>query len=284
MLDFGLSEQSIRSGFGNVHINRFRICLNPIVQRNSIQHGRFDLIESIIAESIPTELSRYMDSRSAKVSVDSRLWRGRPSLKFRGNARLDRDWCPDKWRDLIPDFHTDHIGVVSSGATGFTGQTLRRNYLDSVDTLAIAVALICENPLVNFAARDFIDINQHHFLSGRRSFRFIHGSRVGYSDSRLVFETAAVERFSLRSYEWIIKKTGNHQEMIRKVWCQMARMFGAVNGYSSIINEPLKLGWTGTDQGVQYVQYEVAPSQEAICSVQDWAEIISVHPNLFSWN
>lgn len=163
-----------------------------------------------------------------------------------------RDW-------MMPDIHTDSVGFAAPPKpNAFTVQTLKRLYrtsddhkiealiettvmgmlgaafLTNVATAPLAASLLIPSvrkavakPLVDYA----IDINQHHFLAGRRSFRMGTAAEYGLPGSNWVFETAAVERYS---HEIFQKTTdlamGGAASTVTPVWVQMGARLASVYG------------------------------------------------------
>lgn len=269
-----------------------------------------------IGANLLANMPAYMHPHTASVTVEPRQWNGQPTLRFIGVARLKPFSVPllydpihNRWitvpvserlRDLaIPDIHPDVVGVVAKTATSFTAQTLKRNYLDTSDltikglaltALAGAEAFTSWIPLLNvaeavieeIAAAYVIWANQHHFLAGRRSFRFDHGAAFGYTDSRYVFETAAMERFSLPVYEASQGMMGSAEDMVRPVWVEMVRRFAEHHGLRVIADTPHRGHWhTDKNTAVSFMQRSFF-DYNAMIGSGDGRDIaakhVSIHP------
>jgi len=252
------------------HLNRFRISVAPPVA----ELARYRAIAANLVDDMP----KYMHPHSASVKVKPLQWQGNSTLRFRGVARvrpfsvplynpLLRRWVdvpvPETLRDwMIPDVHTDWVGVEpgTRTATGFTAQTLKRNFLDASDGMIKAAALAALaavetatwwNPALmaaEFALEELVSlyviwVNQHHFLAGRRSFRFLDGKELGYTDGRWVFETAAMERFSLLPYLASEAVMGRAEDVVRPVWTEMVQRFCSENGLRVIADAAQRGGW-----------------------------------------
>lgn len=285
MTDF--TPLSIHDGYGSVHLNRFRISVRA--PRDSGQIAS-------IGRALMGNMPRYMAASTASAQLSDRTWNGQPTLRFRGVARI-RPFSvittlpipgipipipvPARIRDwMAPDLHTDCVGLVVQHGTGFTVQTLKRRFEDEDDAtirsavlgvVAAAAALLpVAAPLVPIVARKLadiaVDINQHHFLAGRRGFRFDVGSSFGYRDGRVVFETVAIERFSHAAFAHSQLAVGSIPDMVREVWGEMLTRFCKHHGLTPITGEAPGVGWSRWGDAVHCMQTEVPPSVAAIQS------------------
>jgi hypothetical protein len=266
------------------HLNRFRICVAP--PGKDIERYR------TIAAHLAHDMPKYMNAHTAGVQLGAITWNGQKTLRFRGVAKL-RPFSvpiyyppfipvpivmpvPEQLRDwAIPDIHTDWVGIQpgSETATGFTAQTLKRNFLDPSDHIiksaALAALLAAEartwwNPIVSWGERKLEEIvsayviwvNQHHFLAGRRSFRFLPAKVLGgypKDDERWVFETAAMERFSLLPYVASQLAMGKAEDIVRPVWVEMVQQFCNQNHLKVIPDTGLSSHWSRRGN-VSYLQ------------------------------
>lgn len=254
-------ELPIRGGVGPVHLNRFRTRLKP-------RAGVKMPTGLALAELMP----KLMDAKTATVWKDAaHSYRGKPTLMFRGVARIRPfvllgatplplpDWLPDAVKEIgmpeiirdwmMPDVHTDSVGLVSLKASAFTVQTLRRRFETGDDAkiraavhaafvLAAApvpalAALIAFNgqrlskPLADIA----VEINQYHFLAGRRSFHMGTASDFGEKGDHWVFETAAAERYSHDVFKHTTDFVmGGAHSTVTPVWRQMGEKVAAAFG------------------------------------------------------
>lgn len=283
--------QNIRDGYGETHINRFRICARPITESQRITIGR----------NIAVNLPQYMDPASASVKLGDYKWANdRQTLKFRGITRIRpfsvpitgpimgpvsmqvpasiRDW-------MMPDAHTDSVGVIHQDNCSCVVQTLKREYQDGDDAIiraaALGLTIVPPNPILIAAGQVLasipIDINQHHFLAGRRAWRFDLGSVFGYSDDRVVMETAAIERYSLPVFEKSSEMLmGPIEPTVQKIWSGMVERFCQVHSLQPIPGEPPSPGWTKYNAVVQYVQQRV-PFVDAARSYTFYPEMNKLH-------
>jgi hypothetical protein len=294
------SALSIHNGYGNVHINRFRICVKP-----TLDAARIATIGGGLIQHMPT----YMAKNTASVQVGDHSWNSYDTLKFRGVARI-RPFSvpitvpvlgipiqipvPKQIRDwMMPDIHTDSVGAVVQHATGFTVQTLKREFEDGDDkAIRKAIALLAASaaivpvaavsiPMIVTALGNIaVYYNQHHFLAGRRGFRFDVGSSFGYGDGRLVFETSAIERFSSVVFAGSQLAMGSIPKLVQEVWGQMLERFCATHGLVPITGEQPQPGWTLWGGKVHCLQTEVAPSVDEIRSHPHFSYINAEHKQI----
>ena len=291
-------------GEGPVHVNYFRTYLRPT--------GGQGLPS---ANDLMARLPDFMNPHTATAWVDqAHRYAGRPTLAFRGVARvrpfavlptpglpspitvvplpdrLARAGVPENVRQMmIPQVHTDHVGVFATGTHSFTVQTLKRNY-ETADDVRIRHWLLqnlheapptwrdramdalrylsdpggwTAQQALDAAMRSLADyavsINQHHFLAGRRSFRMgtVGGSRMtnrptGVRDGDWVFETAAVERYSLRTFESLTNfGMGGASRVVRPVWVEMGAALARVYGTMLAPVSPMQIAFGTLDAARQ---------------------------------
>jgi hypothetical protein len=115
--------------------------------------------------------------------------------------------------------HSDWVVIRKpTDGLGFCGQTLQRNWKLTAELALVASAVLTVNPAAVAAYLVFIDVNQHHFLAGRRSF----GVGFDVTLNRFFVETAAFERASLLPYE-----LGDliFRELIIEIWTMFLETF-----------------------------------------------------------
>lgn len=276
---------SIHNGYGKVHMNRFRICVRPPRDRNLV---------ATIGTNLLWNMPVYMAASSASVKFGDYKWNDQPTLKFRGVARV-RPFSvpvqipipggivvpvpvPARIRDwMAPDVHTDSVGLVAKHGTGFTVQTLKRDYEDGDDatiraaiTALVTSGAIALPPLIPAASvlaaglgSVAVYYNQHHFLAGRRGFRFDWGMNFGYRDDRCVMETVAIERFSSLVFAGSVIAMGDVESLVRRVWVQMLNRFCVMHGLEVIKGERPGTGWV-KDGEVHCMQAQVEERVTAI--------------------
>jgi hypothetical protein len=126
---------------------------------------------------------------------------------------------------------------------------------------------------------DFIRVNQHHFLAGRRSWR------LGY-DSGLkcpYVETAAFERSSLCEYSGA-ERIGLFRESIIEIWTSLLtnvrKDFTSIKWISpeSLLDQSVRAGYETVDD-VDYRTASFETAEEAL-DEQWFAKIFTRHPGL----
>ncbi len=294
------SALSIHKGYGVVHMNRFRVCVRVPRDRRQVV---------TIGARLLDNMRHYMSPNTASVEAGDRSWKGRSTLKFRGVARIRpfkatlpthipglgvRVPVPARVRDwMAPDVHTDSVGVVAKHGSGFTVQTLKREFEDSDDRkiratvaaaaaaggLAFPVAAPLAPLIAKYLADTAVDINQHHFLAGRRGFRFDWGRHFGYRDDRVVFETVAIERFSSAVFAGSVIAMGTVEGMVRKVWTDMITRFCRFHRLDVIRGEGPGHGWRKHGE-IHYMQESVADRVTAIVGNRHFPTMKAEHQKI----
>ena len=95
-----------------------------------------------------------------------------------------------------------------------------------------------------------------------------------------MFETAAIERYSLPVFEYSQLAVGNIPAIVRQIWCQMAHRFCEAHGLEKIVNEPAQPGWSKSDPATHSMQAAIDPSPGAIRSAAQFPSISKLHPQL----
>ncbi|WP_425228438.1 hypothetical protein [Sphingomonas sp.] len=167
---------------------------------------------------------------------------------------------PEQIRDyMIPDLHTDSVGhVYMPKAKEITVQTLKREYITADDqkikllvttaVVSLLATLLASNPLTapatallaipsvsEYVSQWFVDkaieINQYHFLAGRRSFRMGTAAEFGLPGSHWVFETAAAEAYSHVIFQKATDYAmGGAPTAVRPVWLEMGSRVASTYG------------------------------------------------------
>jgi hypothetical protein len=217
MADF--VELKVWGGVGDWHLNRYRIA--------------FECPAGITKETLAADLidrfPTYLESDFATVEKGGRQFEGKDTLKFTGamkigpvdaNFGVHHDWVVLAWTDR---------------SIGFTGQTLKRNFLELGDALTGAGGSAVGRQA---GAKFAINENKMHFLAGRRSWRIdtlaaFHVDPKEYnsppdSGNLLILETAAVERLSDRVYMAADTVAGLEQR-IPPIWISNLENFVSKN-------------------------------------------------------
>lgn len=167
--------------------------------------------------------------------------------------------------------HSDWVSMqMSTDGESFYASTLKRNWLLPLEKAAVDL---------DEDMRGFIEVNQHHFLAGRRSFK------IGYSEemSRLYIETAALERSSLCEYN-VIERTGALRAVIIDLWTHLIENVQKRHG-KWISPTELPKTYQGIRKGYQVkrkVDYRVDKSKNAGQALKaSWfQQVVQRHPGL----
>jgi hypothetical protein len=302
----------IKDGVGSVHLNRFRISMYPPAgDPGAVNRIGADLFNAMVRNMDARTASVEVDSHTWN---GDKTLRFRGVASFRPFISLPVELIlptpiplfrevkvpiPASVRDMmIPDVHTDSVGAVARTATSFTAQTLKRQFETADDTkirtiirASVVPAMMAQSaiaaPVLSWLGEHLakmigdiaVNINQHHFLAGRRSFHFDQGSVFGYNDGRLVFETAAVERYSLTVYKLATDiAMGSAPDVVRPVWVQMVTRVASNNGLRVIVEKP-QPHWK-KEQEVHYIQEELSDIGKVSSSAQ-WPDMNRLHSKLF---
>jgi hypothetical protein len=157
-----------------------------------------------------------------------------PELPFDGETTVEFEIggnVGDTIEELGGLLHSDWVVLRTHADSGtFCASTLKRDWeypaerntlkmLAKVDEFARAVG---EKDAVSkeAIAKRFIEVNQHHFLAGRRSFKVGYDGALG----RFFMETAAFERSSLCEYS-VVERTGVLRQEITALWVHLIDNF-----------------------------------------------------------
>lgn len=281
-------------GAGPYRLNRFRRYFRIP------DDSRYNVISGTLGNHLYHNFRRIFSSDDAVVDFnDDHRWGGRQTLKFTGTASflgLDNFYADI----LVPDVHNDWVGIHRQNFPhGFTVQTLKRNFRTGSD-LKVATLTAAGSVIGNLATKGIfpvvptvavaIDVNQHHFLAGRRSWIVAPASffgRTGFSQSveftedLYALETSAIERVSGVIVQSVdsARLMGNLTEVIRRIWIRF------VNNYVSRMGfDPVDISlWTNTDDGASYVEQSFA-DREALEGSSHFAEVDSKFNGIYPRN
>jgi hypothetical protein len=248
MRDF--TPLSIHNGYGNVHMNRFRICVRAPRDRGQIA-------------KIGAEIMTNMPRRRPHPPVQ----RDHPHPDRRpGHETRDGFHRPDA-QARVEDADDQQIRTAVAGLVG-TGALV-------IPAFALVAPLV-----IKYLGDLAVYYNQHHFLAGRRGFRFDVGSSFGYRDDRVVFETVAIERFSSIAFAGSELAMGSIPELVRQVWAEMLTQFCARHGLEPITGEQPRAGWSMWGGKVHCMQSEVASSVAVIRSNVNFPTMDAEHKDI----
>ncbi|HEY3653819.1 MAG TPA: hypothetical protein VGL34_02430 [Steroidobacteraceae bacterium] len=230
-MDTNFLELKVYNGFGEFHLNRFRIAFER--PKNFTKEA--------LAREFVANFPRYLRSDVARVEINrDRTFNRDPTLKFWGsmtvvggliemNRGVHHDWVAPVWVD---------------DRRGFTVQTLKRMFWEPWDDVAAAVggaafgAIVAGTQGGVFGGTAGVDVNRFHFLAGRRSWCLDTAKTFGQytgdfaarsNEDILILETGAVERFSHPAF-----LTGDYvaqfEQRIPPVWMANLENFVRMNG------------------------------------------------------
>lgn len=259
-------ELPVTGGVGPFHINHF------------IGRGLFGPLSK--PEQVVAPLAYRFFREFLKLFEPNEAEAEKGKYKFNGADTIEFSLGGDKFElleHLGGVLHSDWVSIQKSDdGASFYASTLRRRWLLRQEKVALFGAVKLSKTAADGLA-GIIRVNQHHFLAGRRSFRF------GYDDmlQRLYIETAAFERSSLCEYH-IVEKTGALRATIIDLWTNLIdnvqRSFGLPLVPPSLLPAKAREGYA-TQLDVDYRTGSFATADEAL--KQPWfANLLPRHPGL----
>lgn len=263
------TELLVTDGVGDYHINHFigygayQQLKNPqerLAWLNKEFYRRF--VEVFSPNEATAEKGKYSfkgkDTIEFKIGND--LW-----TLVKGLASGDVGPLAKKLAGLA---HSDWVSIeMSDDGVSFYASTLKRKWMWDIEKLALSKSEDWRNP---------IEVNQHHFLAGRRSFK------IGYSEelTRLYVETVAFERSSLCEYNVVEKNTGVLRKEITNIWTNLIEnvenSFGKWISPSKLVNQKVRQGY----QTEGNVDYRVGQYKNAAQGIKEFDTILQRHPGL----
>lgn len=211
-----LFHKPIEKGWGNVHMNRFRIhfltedrCLLPHFP-NTI----FDTFEQVFSGTAPRTLQNIV---SATKHTGDRLGE---YIQFDLRLKLDLDhlagqfrddWVKVGWKDRTRGFAVETMGYATNilkGAVVFNVTPIRHHFLCGRRSWVI------------FKLREWVDLDmpsQKYLSPSKLSIRTDQEHKV-QKDEIYVLETAAIERFSGLSINVRNQMSNGIKDMIINIW------------------------------------------------------------------
>lgn len=209
-------ELPVTGGVGLFHINHFvgyssQTALTPKVKSRLAelqQRFRDDFTEIFSVKNV------------AEANLRPHLHRGNDTIEFEIGGNDESSKSMYYLRQVMGFNHSDWVSMQDHPESGsFYAMTLKRDWATFLEESAISALERMDESAVK-AAEAFFEINRHHFLAGRRSFK------VGYDEhlQRCYIETAALERSSLDFYD-LIERTGLLRPMIVQIWTSLIENF-----------------------------------------------------------
>jgi hypothetical protein len=241
MADF--TGLDVEDGVGDWHFNRFRIAFEPPKGISAI----------ILASNLLVNFPTYINSDYATAKWGERKYGDRRTVHFHGIAEvLGID---------LGQPHSDWVAIVSldPNAVGFTVQTLKREFTDIEEDgettgggallgLAFPFIGVLEGAVLGATAGSHY--NRMHFLAGRRAWRVDSGSVFGLSNTVMVLETVAVERFSAQVYD-IADSVIGLEKRLPNVWLSFLNNFVNQTGLKHV-DQALKPQWKKDSRAMYY--------------------------------
>jgi hypothetical protein len=258
-------ELRVTGGVGPFHVNHF-VVYSGLLELSNPQPIVAPLLQSFYSSFI----SLFEPDNAAKADQGEYTYKGADTIEFELGGVGDWDVLPN----LGGLLHSDWVSFQKSDdGESFYASTLRRGWLLFSEKLALAAT----TGATRRALAEEIKVNQHHFLAGRRSFRF------GYDPAlrRLYVETAALERSSICEYR-LLEKTGALRSTIIELWTTLLvnvqKRFHIPFVAPSSLPPAARAGYQITGN-VAYRTAEFASATEAL--TQPWfAKLLPRHPGL----
>jgi hypothetical protein len=269
----------VYSGVGDYHFNRFRVVFKKPA----------GLSAATLAQDFATNFPGYLKSQFATVTWGERGFNRKQTLKFHGVlpvlhmdiARPHNDWVVREWYDP---------------SVGFTAQTLKREFFDIAEDIAVASAAVVFGEAGPAVAGAAVHYNRMHFLAGRRSWRVGDGKTFGVAPADVetfgvgpanivstgieggdifVLETIAVERFSARPFQIA---GGALENKIPDIWVANLNNFIQKNGLTRLKWKPhkrdRKTGW----EERQSIDFFRKTDFKDLSSLKAHAEFLDAYP------
>lgn len=209
-----------KDGVGNFHINHF---IGYFSHKNMTQPN-LEFIKDFNTIFFNNFCQIFSPDNVAVASPSKFNYRNKKTVKFEinGNSKF-KDTIIEDIKYFSGLIHSDWVSFEKFNDFSFYGSTLKKNWAEKIETeLFLDLAkvlnqfnLVTEDNAIRFI-RNLIEVNQHHFLAGRRSWA------VGYDKSINLFfvETMAFERSSQCEYN-VVEKTGKLRETIIELWTRL---------------------------------------------------------------
>lgn len=291
------------NGVGNYHINHF---IGYFESNNPASMNAIKNMNKFFFEKFYNIFNRH---NVAKVDFSDYKYLDKQTLMFTGvkNAKIFSIYNHPILNLITPQpliiypnisaiaatlgglFHKDWVSIeMMDDGFSFYGSTLKRKWAEDLELNVIKnlAAKLYSNELldkittIKFAI-NLVEVNQHHFLAGRRSWA------VGFNNNtkKWYVETMAFERSSQCEYN-MLEKSGMMREQIIKIWTNLIFNFTKYLENFDLLplnkaNTPYEFneGYTFTKQNVAY---KVAESKEASTLFQKpWiSKALKRHPGL----
>jgi hypothetical protein len=261
------SELRVTGGVGPFHINHF------IGYSGFIMLSKPAEVVAPLAARFYRDFVKLFEPNEAEADLSQYEFKGADTIEFSiGGKKFEL-------LEHIGGFlHSDWVSLQQSDdRESFYASTLRRRWLLFKEQLALSGLKSLSTDLASNLI-EFIRVNQHHFLAGRRSFRF------GYDEKlhRCYVETAAFERSSICEY-YLAEKTGLLREAVIELWTNLLANVQA--SFGGLWVPPVLAVKAEEREGYQTrdnVDYRTAsfPTAAEALSQPWFAKVLTRHPGL----
>jgi hypothetical protein len=194
-------ELRVTGGVGPFHVNHF-VVYSALLDLSNPK----PVVGPLLQFFYSSFTSLFEPDNAAKADRREYTYNGAETIEFELGGTGEWDILPT----LGGLLHSDWVSFQKSDDDeSFYASTLRRGWTLFSERLALGTSAGTTRRVL----AEEIKVNQHHFLAGRRSFRF------GYDPAlrRLYAETAALERSSLCEYR-LLEKTGVLRSIVIELW------------------------------------------------------------------
>lgn len=209
-------ELPVTGGVGNFHINHFIGYSSQALLTLQVKARLAEL-----QQQFRDDFTEIFSVRNvAEANLRPYLHEGNDTIEFEIGGNDETSKGMYYLRQVMGFNHSDWVSLQDDpGSRSFYARTLKRDWATFLEESAIS-ALELVDKRTAIATEVFFEINRHHFLAGRRSFK------VGYDEAlqRCYIETAALERSSLDFYD-MIERTGLLRPMIVQIWTSLIENF-----------------------------------------------------------
>lgn len=214
-------------GVGNYHVNHFIGYFDRGPKADPKDPAILVKLNKLFYENFCDIFSK---GNLAKATLEAYQHKGAKTVKFQIGGNYQPKW--NSWIENIKNsfgiLHPDWVAFKpEENGLSFVGSTLKRNWAEKEEIQLFSlfsyimgkVGLIDEEGAFKFA-KNLVEVNQHHFLAGRRSWA------VGYDydQRRWYVETAAFERSSQCEYN-VAEKSGMMRKAITDLWVNLITNF-----------------------------------------------------------
>ncbi|GJM36546.1 MAG: hypothetical protein DHS20C18_55470 [Saprospiraceae bacterium] len=250
---FDLLEPN-KDGYGKYHINCHR----------GYFKGSGELLqfkEELVKTGYDTFVNYFSDTNIVIAEKSEYKYKNNPTIQFYLSIVSEPSNPHDDWV------------VIENHHSYFTAKTLKRNWKNNLE--------IAGGIYAPFGIEVLREINQRHFLAGTRSWSFGYDPDIndGKGGTGLYFfETAAIERFSHKLYDYVNTMTGGKMtEVVIEVWTKL------IENWASGMNVELVIppDYPSSNRNVIVFYEDAEPEQLNDLRETNWfKDVLTRHPKL----